>query len=117
MWLCLGSCDEVFSEEVFNGFQASCLAQCENAAGGEGCDTDAILNECGSACDQLRLSFDDACLDAYEALVRCERGRPFVCNGSISINGVDWPVLAESVPCDDADALYEECQQAPYSLR
>ncbi len=108
-------CDEL-GEVTADDFQGVCLAQCRNAASGEGCDEAAILGECGAVCEDTSFTVSEACLRAYRALLDCERGQPFTCNGAVEINGVDWPVLVDRVECRDADLLYDTCPEAPYRL-
>ena len=86
-----------------------CLDQCEQAALGEGCDTEAVIGECPEVCGLIVSLLSDSCTDEYQAVLDCELDEGFVCDGSFDVNGVDWPVLADGTACEEADDLYYAC--------
>ena len=109
-------CDDLADGVSAEDFRATCVRQCQQAAGGEGCQTDTILAACSDVCSATAFDVTASCLAAYDALVACESGQDFMCNGSVQINGIDWPVLVDRVECEDADALWRECPAAAYTL-
>ena len=114
--LALAACEIVVNVDAPGRAEQLCLRQCENGSDGANCNTLEILEECASLCSAPSVS-DEPCIDELEALVNCERNQPFECNGSVSVNGVDWPVLVNAVECSVADALYADCQSVGYTLR
>lgn len=86
-----------------------CLEQCDRAATGAGCDTEAIRGECPGVCDFLTEFLSTDCLTEYEEVLTCEASQDFVCNGSLEVEGLDWPVLEDGTACEEADDLYQAC--------
>ncbi|HHO49443.1 MAG TPA: hypothetical protein ENK18_00895 [Deltaproteobacteria bacterium] len=91
-----------------------CVTQCDSAAEGEGCDTEAIRAECPGVCAFLTELLSTDCLNEYEGVIACEASQDFVCNGSLEVEGVDWPVLEDGTACEDADDLYQACFDTLY---
>lgn len=89
----------------------ACVAQCEASASGEGCDTDAVIAECGDLCAFSAVLLPEDCYDLAVAASDCQVGLDYECAGFLTINDVDWPVPVDGAACAEEQLALVECQQ------
>ena len=85
-----------------------CYFSCEYMSEGEGCDQQAVEDECKSQCDSNISTIPSQCEAFYSTWVICSENENYVCDGSNTTNGVNWPYTEDTLCSDDFES-YATC--------
>lgn len=108
---CGGKEEETSTTTPGDAVRDACVAQCDDAADGDGCDAEAVRAECDDLCAFSALLLPTECYDLAVALSDCQVGLAYECTGVFSINDVDWPVPVDPTACGDETQALSDCQQ------
>jgi hypothetical protein len=85
-----------------------CYFSCEYMSEGEGCVQQAVEDECKSQCDSNISTIPSQCEELYSTWVICSENENYVCDGSNTTNGVNWPYTEDTLCSDDFES-YATC--------